>query len=112
LTDFCNHTSVNTYLSKLKLLNCRKCWRFEQESWAPIPDLPVGLSGSALESFQLEETREKIVFSFGGFSPGSILDSPELKSDLQKGKETKGGYSNAILTWKEGQSMFMPQKYN
>jgi len=99
-------------LSKLKLLNCRKCWRLEQESWAPIPDLPVGLSGSALESFQLEETREKIVFSFGGFSPGSILDSPELKSDLQKGKETKGGYSNAILTWKKDQSMFMPQTYN
>ena len=63
------------------------------------------MSGSAFESFSFEENRKKIVFALGGFSPGSFLDSPELKSDREKGKEEMKGYSNKILTWKQGDGM-------
>ena len=58
-----------------------------------MPDLPVVLSGSAMESLQQR------VIIFGGFTPGSGLDYPELKPESGEGKEEMRGFSDQILVW-------------
>ena len=78
------------------------CWMHEpgSSSWKKIAKLPVAIAGSAVATLRLQSSQE-IVVALGGFTPGSNLDMPSQKLDLESDKKVFG-YSDKILTWTPG----------